>query len=110
MMYGGSDAAVDLGPPSRRASRPRDDLRVPGMERRRRSRLDGRVLPRRLARRESLCAVGPRGVLRLPGQPPVCTIRRWGKARVPLAVGGTSRVIVAAGAGGARDYAGRGAI
>ena len=46
MMYGGSDAAADLGPPSRWPSGPGDGLRVPGLERRRRRGLERRLLPR----------------------------------------------------------------
>ena len=46
MMYGGSDAAADLGPPSRRPPGPGDGVRVPGLERRRRRRLERGLVPR----------------------------------------------------------------
>ena len=41
-MYGGPDAAAAMGAPSRRASRPGAGLRVQGLERRRRRRVDAR--------------------------------------------------------------------
>ena len=81
MMYGGSDAAVDLGSPSRWPSRPGDGVRVPGLERRRRRRLERRLLPRLLARGAPLRADRLRGVLRLPGQPPERSVQRRERAR-----------------------------
>ncbi len=50
MMYGGSDAAADLGPPSGWPQGPGDGVRVPGLERRRRRRLERRLVPRLGAR------------------------------------------------------------
>jgi hypothetical protein len=67
MMYGGSDAAAHLGPPSGRPPRPCHGVRFPGVERRRRRRLERRVLPGLLARRPPLREVRLGGVLRLPG-------------------------------------------
>ena len=56
MMYGGSDAAAHLGPPSRRPPGPGDGVRVPGLERRRRRGLERGLVPRRRARRAPLRA------------------------------------------------------
>ena len=69
MMYGGSDAAPHLGPPSGWPQGPSDGMRVPGLERRRRRRLERRLLSGRLAERPPLRADRLRGVLRLPGKP-----------------------------------------
>ena len=87
MMYGGSDAALDLGPPSGWPQGPGDGVRVPGLERRRRRRLERRLVPRLGARRAPLRADRVRGVLRLPGQPPLRPLRRRGQARDRLAHG-----------------------
>ena len=54
MMYGGSDAAAHMGPPSGWAQSARDDLRIPGLERRRGGRVQRGVVPRRLARRATV--------------------------------------------------------
>ena len=76
MMYGGSDAATHLGPPSGRPEGPGDGLRVSGLERRRRRRLERRLVPRLLAAGAPLRADRLRGVLRLPGQPPERPVQR----------------------------------
>lgn len=62
MMYGGSDAAPDLGPSSGWPQGPSDGVRVPGLERRWRRRLERRLLPRRFAGRAPLRADRFRGV------------------------------------------------
>ena len=85
MMYGGSDAAADLGPPSGRPQGPGDDLCLSGLERRRRRRLQRALVPRLGARRAPLCAARPGGVLRLPGQPADDPLRRGRRARDLLA-------------------------
>ncbi len=73
MMYGASDAAAHLGPPSGWPQGPGDGVRFQGLERRRRRRVERRLVPRLRAGRAALCADRLRGVLRLPGQPPVAS-------------------------------------
>ena len=76
-----------LGEPSRRPPRPGAGLRVQGLERRRRRRLGGAAVRRRLARRHALRDDRPRGVLRLPGDPPAGPLHRRPHARDQLAGG-----------------------
>ena len=70
MMYGEPDAAAAMGIPPRRPAGPGADLRVQGLERRRRRGVERDHVRRRRARRAAVRDDRPRGVLRLPGDPP----------------------------------------
>ena len=97
MMYGASDAAPDLGPPSGWPQGPGDGVRVPGLERRGRRGVERGLVPGLGPGRTPLRADRLGGVLRLPGQPPVHPLRRAGGARDRVADGRDLR-----GAGAAR--------
>ncbi|CAA9531423.1 MAG: PFIG00823557: AC2 (Proteasome assembly chaperone) family, partial [uncultured Solirubrobacteraceae bacterium] len=103
-------AASALGTASRRAPGPGARVRLQGLERRGRRGLLGPHLPRCLARRGALRDDRSRGVLRLPGHPPVRLAHRWRDARDHLAGGRDLRGPRAARAARPRARRGRRAL
>ena len=110
MMYGGSDAAPDLGPPSGWPQGPGDGVRIPGLERRRRRRLERRLVPVVVAAGPPLRADRLGGVLRLPVQSPMHPLRRGQHAGDRLADRRDLRGRGAAGAARSRARPGRRAV
>ena len=76
MMYGDSDAAPDLGPPSGRPAGPGDGVRLQGLERRRRRRVQRALVPGLRARRARFARIDPEEFYDFQANRPVHPLRR----------------------------------